>query len=348
MTDVGFESLVAWWGEKILTRDDLAYLDPLIGPEIDPGLFPARVHRLTPGETVEAIGVRIARAAVEAAGIGADEVDCLIVDNRGGRHVLPGIATFVHRELGLREEIPVYDVRLGGATFLEMCRLAELHVRGGLRCALVVTVTAPSDGQLDRSSLWNLIISDGAAAAVVSAEKLLASFVAVRTRTDGSIYDHFTQSARLPQHPELLAEAERVVGVFHDHSERFWGRPPSDGNRAVAEGRAHVRPLLLRTLGDAGLELSDVRWVIAHQATPHWLEREQADLELAGYPRDHWFDTYDEYGNGGTVDVPANLVELVRRGNVRRGDLVCLFARGGGGRTACLLVRWLDDEGHHR
>jgi 3-oxoacyl-[acyl-carrier-protein] synthase-3 len=86
-----------------------------------------------------------------------------------------------------------------------------------------------------------------------------------------------------------------------------------------------------------GISLSDVRWIIPHQANLRILQQMAKRLDVSF---DKVYLTIEKYGNISSATVPIALDEAVRNGFIQRGDLVILNAFGGGLTWASSLIRW--------
>ena len=86
-----------------------------------------------------------------------------------------------------------------------------------------------------------------------------------------------------------------------------------------------------------GFHLSDVKWVIPHQANSRMLQQVAKRLDV---PFEKVYLTIEKYGNISSATIPIALDEAVRNGSITKGDLVVLTAFGGGLTWASSLIRW--------
>lgn len=336
---VGYETIVAYWPEKVLKRSDFAYLDKVISKEEKVVLgIPDEVRRIEDIEGkdgAEILGERVARKALESAGLKPTDIDCIIAENCGGKYALPGVGCSIHQRLGFPSEVPVFDVRQGGASFPESSHLAWcLVLSGQYMRVLVVMVAATSMGGLDKTSPTAMSVSDGASAVVVSSQNLKCEFLAHGARTESIIYDDCIVTMKSVEHPELLKEGEREFGVLLAITPHFI-------EHQVKIAKDYVRDTLGRAARKINMKLSDLDVVIAHQASLPLLHLWMDGMEGAGVSRTKWKETYQRFGGALNVDVGANLAELWQEGGLKKGSLVGLFGPGAGGHTSGLILRWL-------
>jgi 3-oxoacyl-[acyl-carrier-protein] synthase-3 len=81
------------------------------------------------------------------------------------------------------------------------------------------------------------------------------------------------------------------------------------------------------TVAAAGMQLSDIDWLIPHQANVRILD---ATARKLGLPPEKLVVTVDHHGNTSAASVPLALDEFVRAGKIRPGERLLLQGVGGG------------------
>ncbi|RME86978.1 MAG: ketoacyl-ACP synthase III, partial [Anaerolineae bacterium] len=104
---------------------------------------------------------------------------------------------------------------------------------------------------------------------------------------------------------------------------RFATRVMADATREVLES--------------AGLSLSDVQWVIPHQANYRIIEAAARGLDL---PMDRFIINLDRYGNTSTASIPMAACEAVEKGQLKAGDTIVLVGFGAGLTWGALVAKW--------
>ena len=87
----------------------------------------------------------------------------------------------------------------------------------------------------------------------------------------------------------------------------------------------------------AGLEISDIDYIVPHQANTRIIEFAAKRLKL---PIEKFFVNLKEYGNTSSASVPIALSELKATGKLKRGDVIVLTAFGGGLSGAASIFKW--------
>lgn len=94
---------------------------------------------------------------------------------------------------------------------------------------------------------------------------------------------------------------------------------------------------LIEVIGAAGLQQSDIAWVIPHQANARIIDAASKKMEI---PADRFGRNIEKYGNTSAASVPILLDELNRAGKFKTGDYIAMAAFGGGLTSGACVIRW--------
>ena len=86
-----------------------------------------------------------------------------------------------------------------------------------------------------------------------------------------------------------------------------------------------------------GVALSDVRWIVPHQANVRIIE---AASRRIGLHLDHFFVNIGELANTSAATIPLALDQMVAEGRVNPGDRLILAGFGAGLTWGGILVEW--------
>jgi 3-oxoacyl-[acyl-carrier-protein] synthase-3 len=89
----------------------------------------------------------------------------------------------------------------------------------------------------------------------------------------------------------------------------------------------------------AGVAVSDIDWVISHQANINII---QAGMAALGLPMNRTHTTIERTANTSGASVPIALDDAVTTGRIKPGQLVCMVGFGGGLAWGAVLVRWVQ------
>ena len=265
------------------------------------------------------IGVRAARAALDAAGVQPSSLDLIILATSTPDQIFPSTACLVQDALGARGAA-AFDVQAVCSGFVYGLAVADAMIRTGTyRRALVIGAELFS-----RILDWNdrstcVLFGDGAGAVVVEASDS-PGVLAARLHADGSQARILCTAGRLSQgavqgDPFLRMDGQAVFKL------------------AVNVLDASAREVL----ADARLGVESVDWVIPHQANIRILS---ATARRLGLPEDRVIVTVDRHGNTSAASIPLALDVAVRDGRIRPGQHVMLQGVGGGFTWGSVLLRW--------
>lgn len=320
--------------ERVVTNHDLEKLMDTSDEWIRQRSGIVERRHVSEGETPAMLAEVASRRALEAAGVGVEDLDAIVLATLSPEHEFPGTSFFLHHRLGA-PEIPCFDLRAQCSGFLYALACADAFVRSGaMRRLLVVGCEVHSTG-LDlttRGRDVGVLFGDGAGAVVVEANtdpEDLSGVLAVRMHAQG------------------------------EHARRLWIEAPGSGffphritQEMVAEGRHFPKmegrfvfkhavtrmPEVLRdTLDAAGVKQDDVALFLFHQAN---LRINEYVAQSMGIPPERCPSNMERFGNCSAASIPMLLDEVVRDGRLQRGQLVAMTAFGAGFTWASAVVRW--------
>jgi 3-oxoacyl-[acyl-carrier-protein] synthase-3 len=109
------------------------------------------------------------------------------------------------------------------------------------------------------------------------------------------------------------------------------------GNESVRVAVKRFAEAAEEAVSTNGVELSDVKLIIPHQANIRILQQMAKRLDV---PFEKVYLTIEKYGNISSATVPITLDEAVRTGSIEKGNMVVLTAFGGGLTWASSLIKW--------
>lgn len=303
--------------EKKLTNEDLAKMvdttDEWIMKRV--GIRERRIVADS-GDTTNSMAVNAAKAAMEAAGVTADDIGLIIVGSATPDFFFPSTACIVQRELGVKNECPAFDLNAACAGFIYGMSVADQYIRSGaVKAALVIGVESLSQvvDWTDRSTC--VLFGDGAGAVVLQSSD-----------EPGIIHSNIHADG---QYGSLLYARSTM---WNETSELYM-----DGREVFKVAVAKLEEIVDQTLEQAGMKKSDIDWLIPHQANMRIIKATAKRLEL---PLERVVLTIEEHGNTSAASVPIALDHAVRKGQVKRGETLMLEAFGAGFAWGSTLVKF--------
>lgn len=279
-----------------------------------------RRHFASAQETAASLAARAARVALDTAGLSLDDIDCLVAASGTMDQGMPCNAALMHRELGLSARaVPAFDINASCLGFLAALDTLSWPVAAGrYRHVLIVAADIASCG-LDWSNLKSsAIFGDGAAAAVVGrgpvdGPHILAS--ALHTLSAG------VELCAIPaggsrHHPQRVGQDFAKLTTFR-----------MDGKGLFKLAAQHLPDFVDGLLAQAGLERTQLDWIVPHQASHLALAHLS---ERLGFPADRVINIFADYGNQVAASLPTALDVAIRDGRIRRGQRLLLLGTGAG------------------
>jgi 3-oxoacyl-[acyl-carrier-protein] synthase III len=291
-------------------------------------------------QTAVGMAVSAARSAIERAEVDADTIDSHIhssVYYQGPDGSYP--PGYILRELGAGN-IPALDIHQGCNGMLAALDTAVGQITGAAKAETVLLTTAQnfSTPTINRWKDFGstYILSDGAAAAVVSAD---SGFAEIRSLNTGTLHMlekwHRGEESLLP--PQTKAHEELSVGEraiqFNEND-----MPLTEILESLSKFDLDI---LFRSLVDADVNAADIAKVIAINLDGRMID--QALMQPLGLPmeRSTW-EFGKSVGHAGAADLIISLDHSVRSGELSPGDHVLLTSQGPGWICSSAVLKIVD------
>ena len=305
---------------RIITNDELASTVETSDEWIRTRTGIAQRHIAADEEQTSDLALGASLPALEAAGLKASDVDLIIVATTTPDMIFPSTACILQAKLGARGG-PAFDVQAVCAGFVYALTLADQMVSSGaVRNALVVGAEIYSR-ILDWSDRGTCVLFGDGAGAVVLLPSEERGILATKLHADGSYRDILCVPGQV--------QAGRVTGTPYvrmdgQHVFKF-------AVKVLAEAAQDV-------LSIAGLPLSSIDWLIAHQANLRIIDATAKRLHV---PPEKVVITVDKHANTSAASIPLALDVAVRDGRIERGQHLMLLGVGGGFTWGSALVRYI-------
>ena len=274
-------------------------------------------HFADDGVNSSDLALHAARAALQAAGRTAEDVDLIIVATSTPDMVFPSTACILQHKLGVAG-CPAFDLQAVCSGFVYALTVADAMIKsGGASCALVLGAEVFSR-ILDFDDRTTCVLFGDGAGAVVLEASAEPGILATELHADG-------------RHVGILCVPGTVAGgqVLGDPLLKMDGQAVFKLAVGVLDSAARA------VLEKAGRKAEDLDWLIPHQANIRIMQGTAKKLRL---PLDKLIATVDEHGNTSAASVPLALDVAVRSGRVKRGDTVMLEGVGGGFTWGAVLL----------
>ena len=267
-------------------------------------------HFADDGVVCSDLAEQAARRALEAAGVGPQDIDLLIVATSTPDMVFPSTAAILQGKLGITHGAPAFDVQAVCSGFVYALTVADSLIRTGTaRRALVIGAEVFSRILDFKDRTTCVLFGDGAGAVVLEASEQ-PGILATDLHADG-------------RHVGILCTPGTVSGgqVLGDPTLKMDGQAVFKMAVKVLEEAARA------ALDKAGATEADIDFLIPHQANIRIMQSTARKLKLG---EDRVIVTVDQHGNTSAASIPLALDEAVRDGRIQRGHRLMLEGVGGG------------------
>lgn len=276
-------------------------------------------HIAAEGELTSDLATQSACAALEVAGLTADDIDLLLVATTTPDLVFPSTACIVQSKLGMTNGKPAFDLQAVCSGFVYAMSVADQFIKtGAAKNVLVIGAET-----LSRITDWNdrgncILWGDGAGAVVLGA-----------SNEPGIIATHIHADGR---HKELLRTTTGASTGLHEPA-----LMRMEGNAVFKMAVNTLDRIVDETLEANGLQKSDIDWLVPHQANIRIIS---ATAKKLGMSMDNVVTTVAGHGNTSAASVPLAFDVAVRDGRIQRGQTVLMEAFGGGFTWGSALLKY--------
>ncbi len=277
-------------------------------------------HIADESELASDLALQASRRAIESAGIGADEIDLVIVATTTPDMLFPSTAALLQSKLGIKNNCPAFDVQAVCTGFIYALSTADCYLRSGkYRHALVVGTEVLSRiiDWTDRSTC--VLFGDGAGAVILK-PSVSPGILSCHLHADGS-------------YNPILAAPGRVCNG------QIQGSPfvSMNGNAVFKVAVNVLEQVAEEAMLANKMSPSDIDWLVPHQANIRIIEATAKKLSLN---MDRVVVTVDRHGNTSAASIPLALDQAAREGRFREGETLLLEGVGGGITWGAVLLKW--------
>lgn len=280
-------------------------------------------HLAADGETTSMLGAKAAERAMQAAGVGPDDIDLIICGTSTPDYTFPSAATQIQAALGITKGV-AFDLQAVCSGFVFAVATADKFLRSGSHKRALVIGAETFSRILDWEDRTTCVLfGDGAGAMVLEAQA-----------DDGSLRPRGVLTTQLRsdgRHREKLyvdggPSATKTVGHLR-----------MTGKEVFRFAVGQVTDVVKEAFASVGATADDLDWFVPHQANRRIID---ASAEKLGIASQKVVTTVHLHGNTSAASIPLALDAAVQDGRIKRGDLVMIEAIGGGFTWGAALIRW--------
>ena len=280
-------------------------------------------HIAGEGETTSMLATHAARAALDNAGLTANDIDLVIVGTATPDFTFPSVATQVQAAIGMHHGV-AFDLQAVCSGFVFALTTADKFLRSGSHKRALVIGAETFSRLLD----WNdrttcVLFGDGAAALILEAQDGQGT---VKDR--GVLTTHLRSDGR---HREKLYVdgGPSTTGTV--------GHLRMSGREVFRHAVSMVTDVMTDAFAATGTSAEDLDWFVPHQANRRIIDASAEKLHIAPAKI---VVTVEDHGNTSAASIPLALAAAVADGRIKPGQLVMIEAMGGGFTWGSALIRW--------
>jgi len=302
---------------KLLTNDELSEMVDTSDEWITTRTGIKVRHITEDNESTAFLATEAAKRALAEAKLDGRELELIIVATITPEMVFPSTASFVQRALKAKKAW-VFDLSAACSGFVYSLSIVQQFIESGrLNNALVIgaeTLTKITDWT-DRASC--ILFGDGAGAVVLKRNKDGRKGILYSTmHSDGNRWEALNCQAYGSRHPvsKPLDDPKKIYMQIK-------------GREVYQQAIRRIVETVNDCLDVCELSIDDIQMLVSHQMNARIIESAAKRL---GLPDEKVFINITEYGNTSAASVPIAFDDCVRKGKIKRGDIVILVAFGAG------------------
>ncbi|MDG2364771.1 MAG: ketoacyl-ACP synthase III [Methylococcaceae bacterium] len=276
-------------------------------------------HVAASHETASSMAEVVARQALEAAGIDAQEIDLIVLASSTPDRVFPSAACLLQQRLEIRD-CAAFDVSAACSGFIYALSIADQYIKSGTAKKVLVIGSELNTRVVDWTDRGTCILfGDGAGGVILEASEE-PGVLSTHIHSDGKYKDLL-----------YLPNPQAEINSEED------GNIVMKGNEVFRIAVNTLGRIVEETLAANNMTRAEIDWLVPHQANTRIIGATAKKLKMS---MDHVVMTLENQGNTSSASVPLALNEAVRDGRIKRGQTILLEAFGGGFTWGSALIKY--------
>ncbi|WP_353282031.1 MULTISPECIES: beta-ketoacyl-ACP synthase III [unclassified Wolbachia] len=275
-------------------------------------------HIADEGELTSDLAVNAARNAIEKAKISVDEIDLIIVATTTPDKTFPSCATIVQSKLKCKNAF-AFDVQAACSGFIYAVTVADSLIKSNNRIKYALVIGAEIMSRIvdweDRSTC--VLFGDGAGAVIIKSEMGSSGIISTNLYSDGNV--------------DILCTNGGISSTGDS------GKIYMNGREVFKHAVDKLTALIEETLKCNNLKITDIDWLIPHQANIRIIE---AVVKKLDFPIEKVINTVDQHANTSAASIPLALDYAIQKSKIKLGNLALLISIGAGLTWGSVLLRY--------
>ena len=286
-------------------------------------------HFVADNEHTSDLATKAAERALKDANLTPDDIDLIVVATATPDMLFPSTACLVQHNLNANKAA-AYDLSAGCSGFMYSIATASQFIKTGLyKYVLVIGAEALSRLMdfTDRNTC--VLFGDGAGAVVLGEVPEGYGILGIHLGSDGGGGPLLSLPAGGTRIPATEESVKNRLHYLH-----------MEGHEVFKFAVKIMGEAAFKALEQAGMQATDVDWLIPHQANIRIIQSAAKRLKM---PMEKVVVNVDRYGNTSSASIPIALEEAIHDGRIQSGQTVVMVGFGAGLTWASTVIRW-----HHK
>ena len=284
-------------------------------------------HIVDKGVATSDLSVEAAKRALAERGIGASDLDAIIVATVTPDMLFPSTACVVQHKLGAKG-VWGFDLSAACSAFVYALQVGAQFIATGAHKRVMVIGADVMSSIIDYTDRATCVIfGDGAGAVILEpAEDDSVGMIDFLNEIDGAGGCSLYMPGGGSLHPATHETVDKKMHYVHQDGQAVF-------KFAVRKQTEICEKLLVRN----NLKGSDIKTFIPHQANKRIIT---ATADRLGMPPESIIINIDCFGNTTAGTIPLAMETARQQGKLKKGDLVLLASVGAGFTIGAALLRW--------
>jgi len=312
---------------RLLTNADLEKMVETLNDWIVDRTGIRQRHIVDKGVATSDLSVEAAKRALAERGIGASDLDAIIVATVTPDMLFPSTACVVQHKLGAKG-VWGFDLSAACSAFVYALQVGAQFIATGAHKKVMVIGADVMSSIIDYTDRATCVIfGDGAGAVILEpAEDDSVGMIDFMHEIDGAGGCSLYMPGGGSLHPATHETVDKKMHFVHQDGQAVF-------KFAVRKQAEICEKLLARN----NLKGSDIKTFIPHQANKRIIT---ATADRLGMPPESIVINIDCFGNTTAGTIPLAMETARQQGKLKKGDLVLLASVGAGFTIGATLLRW--------
>ena len=301
------------------------------------GLSPEEIEKVTgikerrraaQDEATSDLATKAALAALDSAGIEAQDVDFIVLATTSPDMPFPSTACIVQKNINAAKAA-AFDINASCSGFLYALNIAEMFLNNGQgKTALVLASEIKSRFVNPKDRETAILFGDGAGAVVLKSSNNATHKGILKTKlyAEGKNWSWIHLPAggsRMPANYTTVNDGLHFMGM--------------DGSKVYRIAIRTLERMVVDITKECSFTLNDIDLFIFHQANQRIVKQV---IKRLGITEEKVPQSLVYYGNTSSASIPITLDQVVRERGIKEGSLVLMASFGGGLTWGASIVRW--------